>query len=390
MTSEKSEKSSELSQHITIEISQISEVEKEKVYFGSIDGLRAVGVLALLVYHAGFPGAELGVLGVDLFLTLSGFLITTLLVREYRKSQQINLLNFWGRRVLRVVPAYYLYIGLLTIFIGLKHLRITSPLGWSPDIFLPSLWLYFSNFVPRGGFWQYDWLTVHLWSLSLEVQFYLLWPFILSLIGIKKRTFWLPLSLLALMLAIRPILSDYAILCLPQGRGISIIIGCLLSLLFSKLPVKNTLSSWLIKSHTRISLAILCIILYFFLTGAEKIGLTNQVEVLRWFGPIFGLIFSIIIGSLWYGDNDLVSKTLSWSPLVYIGKISYGVYLYHMFAHLLTWDFLLSQIEHWPQFIKFGLRLLVYGVISIGLAAISYHFYEKSFLKLKKLILLIY
>jgi len=80
------------------------------VYIPAIDGLRALAIIAVLCVHAGVPGFSLGWLGVDLFFVLSGFLITTLLLTEKIKKGKVNLLKFMGRRILRLFPAYYLYI----------------------------------------------------------------------------------------------------------------------------------------------------------------------------------------------------------------------------------------------------------------------------------------
>jgi len=138
----------------------------------SLDGLRAIAIISVWAIHAGVPGSSLGWLGVDLFFALSGFLITTLMFKEKEQSKSIDIPKFFGRRFLRLMPAYYLYIRFLCLLIILGHYPMTSCGGWSPKEYLASLWFQFNNFLPRGGFWQFDILSIHLWSLALEEQFY--------------------------------------------------------------------------------------------------------------------------------------------------------------------------------------------------------------------------
>src|SRR4051794_35863169 len=88
--------------------------DKTARHVASLDGLRALAVLGVMGVNAGLPGAWLGWLGVDLFFVLSGFLITTLLLKEFAKTGRINLPKFWGRRALRLMPAYWLYVGSIT------------------------------------------------------------------------------------------------------------------------------------------------------------------------------------------------------------------------------------------------------------------------------------
>ena len=142
----------------------------------SLDGLRGLAVLVVVGVHARVPGTELGFLGVDLFFVLSGFLITTLLAREVDRTGRINLPRFWGRRFLRLGPAYGLYVGALSVafLAGVGWQRPWG--GWTPPGYLGSLWGYYSNYLPAGGIWEHQWLSMHLWSLAVEEQYYLIWP----------------------------------------------------------------------------------------------------------------------------------------------------------------------------------------------------------------------
>ena len=86
---------------------------------------------------------------------------------------------------------------------------------------------------------------------------------------------------------------------------------------------------------------------------------------------------------LWYGGSDRISGVLSWRPLVYIGRVSYGIYLYQMAVHMLVWGPLLGGITNWPKWPKFGVRAGAFVLLSIGVASLSYAVIERPFLRLK-------
>lgn len=354
-----------------------------------LDGLRGLAILGVWAVHAGIPGSTFGWLGVELFFALSGFLITTLLVKEQEETGQVNLLKFWGRRFLRLIPAYYLYIGFITLLIFWGGYTLSSSGGWSPYGYLASLWFYFNNFLPRGGFWELDSLSIHIWSLALEEQFYLVWP-ILFVFAIRlKRSFLVPLALVSALLVCRPFVSEFGILSLPEGRGFAIVMGCAMALWIRDRKIRGDLPDWLLSARTRLNVIVAISICILVLTVIHSLNLygnpdLEDIAIKRWLIPPFALLFSLLIAMFWYGSDDWIANLLSWHPLVYIGKISYGIYLYHMVAHYLTWDVLLAQIEDWPSYPKMALRLVVYGILSVGIAALSYHFYEKPFLRLKQ------
>lgn len=350
----------------------------------SLDGLRAIAIIAVWAIHAGVPGSSLGWLGVDLFFALSGFLITTLMLKEKEQSKSIDIPKFWGRRFLRLMPAYYLYVSFLCLLITLGHHPMTSSGGWSPQGYLASLWFYFNNFVPRGGFGQFDMLSIHLWSLALEEQFYFVWPVIFVFATRMRQSLLLPLTILFILFIIRPFISYFALLSLPYGRGVAILTGCIIALWIHDLRKKGPIPIWLVSPSIRFGWLILSLGLILALSITYELKIIEDEAIQRWFLPVLSIQFSIFIAMLWYGKKDWIVRLLSWTPLAYIGKISYGIYLYHMLAHYLTWQVLLDQINDWPRYPKMGLRLIVYGVLSVAIAAFSYHFYEKPFLRIKK------
>ena len=219
--------------------------EKLSNRISSLDGLRAFSILLVLFAHseitAGFPAFvaqnlnfEFGTLGVRVFFVISGFLITTLLVREEQARGRISLSAFYKRRFLRILPAYYFYIFALfivTLFAPVFSCPVSTYL--SAATFTTFLWGYWGS--PTG--FDLSWPLVHTWSLSVEEQFYLLWPTLLILIppGLGRRRFAvifiIGFSLLMRMLFLHfgvypKILFEHIFL----TQADSLMFGCLLAL----------------------------------------------------------------------------------------------------------------------------------------------------------------
>ena len=175
--------------------------------FGALDGLRGLAVAAVVWHHThrgfpGLPGSARGYLGVDLFFVLSGFLITTLLLRERDDTGRIHLGRFYVRRSLRIFPLYYGVLAALTgLFLVRPDLAMARP--FFED--LPYLATYTSNWVPAGT------ILAITWSLAAEEQFYLVWPPLLRTLG--GGAYWLVGAVIALGVAVTlgaldPLLRD--------------------------------------------------------------------------------------------------------------------------------------------------------------------------------------
>src|ERR1051325_12046631 len=158
-------------------------------YITGLDGIRAVAVMAVLFYHANAPWALGGFLGVETFFVLSGFLIPSLLLTEWRSEGSINLKNFWLRRARRLLPAVWLLLAILPIlavFFGrdaLPRLKEDIPAA----LFYITNWVYIVREVPYFEAFGRAPLLQQLWSLAVEEQFYLLWPLILLFFLRKLR-----------------------------------------------------------------------------------------------------------------------------------------------------------------------------------------------------------
>jgi peptidoglycan/LPS O-acetylase OafA/YrhL len=351
-------------------------------YVASLDGLRSIAILAVMGFHAGVPGASLGWLGVDLFFVLSGFLITTLLADEYARENRVSLRKFWGRRFLRLMPVYWLYVGALTLAMLVFHWGWLHNVGkWSVDGYIASLWLYYANISPLSGIWEHQSLAGHLWSLAVEEQFYLVWP-PLFLIALRLRCVtWLAWSLVIAVLVRRVIAMDHFRL---DTRGLGLVLGCAVALSLRSERL-SFVRRFLCFGPFRLFIPIVILLIVGVADLFKGRGISDEA-IYTWVTPVCVALFSVLTAMLWYGSNDLIARSLAWRPMVYIGRISYGMYIYHMLAHYIAWDILASSLVGVPSWLKYGLRLLVFYAATIGLATLSYQFIEKPFLRLKALL----
>ena len=168
-----------------------------------LDGLRAIAVLAVIGYHIGLGWTPGGLLGVGVFFTLSGYLITDLLLQHREEHGSLGLGNFWIRRARRLLPALFVMLGVVTIWVAvLDHDRLTALRGYVVAALLyVSNWFYISQHLSYFGEFSRPGPLDHLWSLAVEEQFYLLWPFLL-LIGLTfiPRLSWRVAAVLGLAL----------------------------------------------------------------------------------------------------------------------------------------------------------------------------------------------
>lgn len=179
----------------------IDKIIKPVKYYEGLNGLRAICVILVLIFHSNIPfiGKYMGWMGVDFFFVISGFLITGILMDSKTKKNYFK--NFYVRRFLRIFPIYYLVVISLffSIFVFLFFTKKTYDLSS-----FPAYLLYLQNIyaVLHNGF--YFPLLGHTWSLAVEEQFYLFWPFIVFFFS-NKKLFWIALSLIL----IAPILRMY-------------------------------------------------------------------------------------------------------------------------------------------------------------------------------------
>ena len=355
-------------------------------YLPSIDSLRALAVLAVIIYHVDVNYLPGGFLGVDLFFVLSGYLISSLIIKEYRKTGSLNLYNFYIRRARRLLPAVYFMItvGLVVMVLFNEVLLRKSHLDAIFGYIYSSNWWYifhkldyFDSFGAQSPF-------KHLWSLAIEEQFYMIFPLLFLLINRKKKSkdgtyklnknfLYVVLGLILVSLIAHILLFDInnisRIYFGTDTRAFSLLVGVVGAILYpmEKLHAKVTPQQNIMYSViSLVSIATLITVMIY--TSEYNTWLYRGGFLLV---AILGLIVIISSGK----QHTLMSRLLSFKPVVFIGKISYSLYLWHFPVLVLTTP--VSEIGN-PNIIFVILRV----ILTFALATASYVFVETPIRKL--------
>jgi peptidoglycan/LPS O-acetylase OafA/YrhL len=346
-------------------------------HIGVLDGLRAVAIISVMLVHAGAPGFEAGWVGVDLFFALSGFLITTLLLKEYARYGYISFGSFLYRRLLRLMPAYVLYLLVISYAMWWwpgSVMQIHS--GWSPKAFFVALWTYTINFAPMGGIWNGQVITIHLWSLSVEQQYYLVWPIVVAAITYRPRLL-LIISLLLSLLGVLLFWLANPYSTMLYTRGFTLIFGSCVAIVAYILPQWMETRWW----HYTCYFSLLVIPVAFALSAR---GIWTEGDVRHFLLPSMSLGFALLVALLWYQAN--IRNALRWLShpwLMYLGKISYGMYLYHELARVMVWHYTKPLMVAWSPALGYGTRILLYAALTTAVSASSFRWVESYFLSIK-------
>ncbi|CAB4322452.1 MAG: DUF459 domain-containing protein [Actinobacteria bacterium] len=342
----------------------------------ALDGLRGLAVIGVLLFHSGFDWATGGYLGVSTFFTLSGFLITNLLVREWDAHGSIRLGGFWTRRFRRLLPAAIVTIlitGLVFWRLGtpeqLQNLRLDmlGALGYAAN------WRFYFAGTSYGTLFAAPSPLQHFWSLAIEEQFYLFFPpivIVLTRMGGRR--------LLSVAVAAATVASIGISMLLRANvdrvyygtdtRVAELLLGVLLALWWSA-PTRRPKHQGEINSDdtsrsTILDVAGFAALIAMF--GAWWRLSETSALLPRGGFPIYALCTTVII--LAGTRRGLVTKVLSFPVLRWAGLISYGLYLYHWPVFLVLSE---SRVG-WQQWPLFGLRMLV----TVAIACVSYFILE--------------
>lgn len=345
-------------------------------HFHSLDGLRALSILLVLVSHVGmsykiaFDFHPLANLGVQFFFVISGFLITTLLMKEKITTGYISLKNFYIRRFFRIIPVAFLYLFFVLILKLVFKVKLDI-------LYIATSFLFIRNyFMGSKGI---DHLTTHYWSLSVEEQFYLIFPFILKK-SQSLYTGFLTLMLVLSLLAI-PILDHFSQYFTIQYLQIiktfctsftDISIGSLLSILIYKKTIhfNNTIP------YRSLIITVLFAII-FLLTPYIFLG-----DIM-----VKGLLFGIIL-ILNLSNTDVTSvyyRVFNNAKIKYIGILSFSLYVWQQ-PLTLNLNYL-NGLKFMQGFSNKLIPNILISIFSLGtlfmISYISYNYYEKRFLKIK-------
>lgn len=361
-------------------------MSKKTKYLPSIDSLRAIAVIAVIIYHIDANYLPGGFLGVDLFFVLSGYLISSLIIKEYKSTGTVNLYNFYVRRARRLLPAVYFMITvvliIITLFNGvlLKKSYLDALFGY---IYSSNWWYifhkldYFDSFGSQSPF-------KHLWSLAIEEQFYMFFPLIFLIFNRKSKSnnsnsklnknfIYVVLSLVLVSLIAHILLFDInninRIYFGTDTRAFSLLVGVVGAILYpmDRLSERTTKKDNMIYSIVSL-VSILVLIGIMINTSEYNTWLYRGGFLLV---AIIGLIIIISSGR----QYTFMSKLLSFKPFVFIGKISYSLYLWHFPILVVTTP--VSEIGN-PNLFYVTLRIVLIFLVATG----SYMFVETPIRKL--------
>jgi peptidoglycan/LPS O-acetylase OafA/YrhL len=336
-------------------------------YRPDIDGMRAVAVVLVLLFHFSLiTEITAGFLGVDIFFVISGFLITAIVVGELDEGT-FTLRDFYVSRIRRLAPSLFLVL-VMTMAAGALWLFPSQLIELSRQVLASQFYfanIYYWQTIGYFGLNAHTVFLLHTWSLAVEEQFYLIYPACLMLLHRYLRRYLLLAILLGLALSffLNVMLVSHkpeATFYLLPTRAWELLIGALLSVVAGKWAGKRLLNeSFGVLGIVLVAVAVTCY--------RRNVHFPGYYALL----PALGAGFLLLAG-----QNSIVSRGLSSKPLVYVGKISYSLYLVHwptnVFAGLLIRDYSLP----W--------RLVMF-VISFLLAAILFHAIEQPFRRRKVL-----
>lgn len=335
-------------------------------YRPEIDGLRALAVLAVMLFHAGnraFPG---GYVGVDIFFVISGFLITSIISKEV-DNKQFSFAHFYERRIRRIFPAlYFLLLSVLLaglVFLTPPELRNLGQSVFATVAFAGNIFFYF-----KSGYFDPDGETqplLHMWSLGVEEQFYIFFPVFLLLVSQWGRRWLIPLLatilVASLVASVAKSTSDPAgVFYLPHFRGWELLVGCILALwmragFFADGVSKPT--SYLLEFF---ALACIAIPVLGYNADTPFPGLTA-------IPPVLGTAILIAVSRA----HTPVGRLLAWKPMTLIGLISYSAYLWHQ--PLLV----IARLRTGFELATWQANLLC--LAALGFAYVSWRYVERPF-----------
>jgi peptidoglycan/LPS O-acetylase OafA/YrhL len=339
-------------------------------YQPALDGLRAVAVLLVFSVHAvSYPSG--GFLGVDIFFVLSGFLITTILLEEWDQYGRISLSKFYLRRFLRLFPA------LVVLLLGYMLIAALTG-GWDPtsvtsvvsSLFYVSNWLLAFD-VPFHGH-----PLGHLWSLAVEEQFYLLWPALLLLLLARRprnMVRWVA-GAIAVVAAWRLLLSltgasDVRLYFSFDTRFDELLVGCAGGILFVRHPdVLGRISATAYSIATYVAGGILLLGILFSPHAAPA-------YLMRGGYTLMAICALVLILSCVQKRPTWLASILALPPMVFVGKISYPLYLWHVVILFFFQDIHPLGSD--------ALGKVVQIALTFGAAVASYYFVERPFLHMK-------
>ncbi len=346
-------------------------MNSKKRYMPGLDGLRALSVLAVIAYHLNMKWAQGGLIGVAIFFVISGYLITDQILIQKQRYGRLDLKDFWIRRARRLLPAMFcmlLFVAIWLLLLDPDRLNHLQGDYLSSLFYVNNWWLifhqvsYFESFGPPSP-------IGHLWSLSIEEQFYLIWPLLLLLTHRRGKLFVMILaaavaSALAMAFLYVPGSDPSRVYYGTDTRMFGLLIGAALAVVWPSHKLNAAVSK-----ASRFSMDIIGSISLIALI--VMMHLMNEYDASLYRGGFLGLsVLTAIVIAVLAHPASLLAKVLGLRPLKWIGVRSYSLYIWHYPVIILT--------NPSNQAVTPGPLLIAFQIAaSFALAALSYKYVEE-------------
>jgi len=364
-------------------------IGRDQRYMPGLDGLRAIAVGAVVIFHLGFGWLPGGLLGVGVFFTLSGYLITDLLLSEWHTAGRFQLKDFWLRRARRLLPALFLMMAVVVIWVSIgDSSQLPSLRGdvFSAAFYVNNWWLifqhvsYFARFGPTTP-------LGNLWSLAVEEQFYLIWPWLLlagmwwvsrgipahsrsrtRILTRRRRTLALATCALAVASAVEmavlyhPSFNPTRVYDGTDTRAFGLLFGAALAMVWPSRALRDNVTrgaQWLLDAVGAVGLVGIALLMW----------RTTQYSTFLYRGGMVLLSLAtlcVIVAASHPASR--VGRALGWKPLRYIGLWSYGIYLWHYPIIVLTTPTNAVGIDYTRVVLQVG--------ATVAIAALSWKYVE--------------